>query len=516
MLLMRPKPPPNRKQVSQTASLPPPIGGLNARDALSDLDPKDALLLDNFFPENNSIHLRRGHLEHTDTGTAAAVRSLMTYGASDGDQILLAASGGSIFDATASAITLETGFANNDWQYVNFATAGGQFLIMVNGVDELQRFDGSVFVSSAFTASGLTTSTLANVCSHKERIWLAQADTLNAWYGDTESVAGTLSKFPLGGVADLGGSLLALGTMSTTAGTTVDDFLAFVTDQGEVLLYQGTDPSSDATWALAGRYRIGKPIGRRCLVRIGGDLVVISTEGALSIRKSLEFARGQQDRAAVTDKIQDSFNSAARSYAGNFGWQALVYPKGHRVLFNIPVGEDASQYQFVMNANTGAWCRFTGMMGGCWALLDDELYFGGNDGIVYKADVGYQDNGAPITGQMKGAFNFFGKRTQQKYFTMLRPIFTSNGSPAVTISIGVDYGNAEPGASITPAETTSAVWGVSLWGTGQWGGGERLTKNWQSVGALGFCGAIGMKIVSNGQSAAIQGFDLVGQPGGVL
>jgi hypothetical protein len=36
-----------RQQISRGFSLPPPIGGLNARDALSNMDPKDALILNN-------------------------------------------------------------------------------------------------------------------------------------------------------------------------------------------------------------------------------------------------------------------------------------------------------------------------------------------------------------------------------------------------------------------------------------------------------------------------------------
>lgn len=516
MMLARKAPQINRRQRAITASIPPPIGGLNARDPLADMDPKDAITLTNIFPEPNYVTVRRGFTSHSDTGSADPIDTLMTYAAPSGNQVLLAASGGKIFDATATATALASGFASDQWQYVNFTTPGGHFITMVNGVSTVKTFNGTSIADSTFAASGLTASNLINVCAHQERLWFVEKNTLNAWYGDTQAIGGTLYPFPVGSFCDLGGRLLAMGTISTTAGLSPDDYLCMVTDQGEVLIYQGTDPADASTWALAERLRLGTPIGYRCLVRIGGDLVVITTEGAISIRKSMEFARGQQDRAAVTDKIRDLFNSAARSYSANFGWSALVYPKARYVVFNIPVGSDAGQYLFVMNSVTGAWCKFTGLSGPSWALLDDDLYFGGNDGVVYKADSGYDDNGAAIVGEGKTAFNYLRTNTQQKFFTMLRPIFQSNGAPGFAISLSVDFGNTPPGSNITPASTTGGVWGTSDWGTGVWGGESRLTKNWQTVGAIGFCGAVGFRVTVDGQSCRVLSFDVAAQPGGVL
>lgn len=515
-MLIVPRRKPNRQQVAKPTPLPPPIDGLNARDALANMDPKDAITLTNFFPQNNSVEIRRGHQAHVDTGTGAPVETLMTYAASDETQTLIAASSGFLIDVTTTAITMASGFTSDRWQYTNVTTPGGQFLILFNGASSGQTYDGSSFTPNGFTATGLTTADFINVCFHKERAWLVEKDTLNLYYGATQAIAGALEKFPLGSFCDLGGSLLACGTLSTTAGTSVDDFFCAVTDQGEVLMYQGTDPASSDTWGLAGRFRTGKPIGYRCLIRIGGDLCVITTDGVISLRKALQFARGQQDRAAVTDKIQDHFNTHARESSTNFGWEALVYPKGHYVIFNIPDAENALQHQMVMNANTGAWCEFNGLNANTWALLDDNLYFGGNDGVVYRADINYTDANAPITATMKSAFNYMGT-PQQKFFTMLRPVFASSGEPTISISVSVDFGDTPPTSGIAPTPATpGATWGSITWGSWIWGGQTVLTRNWQTAGAIGFCAAVGLQVISNGQSFSLQSFDVVAQPGGVL
>ena len=42
-----------------TASIPAPLGGWNARDSLANMDPMDAVQMDNFFPTPNDVALRK-------------------------------------------------------------------------------------------------------------------------------------------------------------------------------------------------------------------------------------------------------------------------------------------------------------------------------------------------------------------------------------------------------------------------------------------------------------------------
>ena len=56
--------PTRRRLIQRTqanvASLPPPVGGWNARDALANMAPTDAVTLDNLFPGVSSVTLRGG------------------------------------------------------------------------------------------------------------------------------------------------------------------------------------------------------------------------------------------------------------------------------------------------------------------------------------------------------------------------------------------------------------------------------------------------------------------------
>ena len=65
-----------RKAVVRTASVPAPVGGLNLRDAVANMEATDAVILTNFFPDRTSVRLRYGYTNYS-TGYPAAVESLM-------------------------------------------------------------------------------------------------------------------------------------------------------------------------------------------------------------------------------------------------------------------------------------------------------------------------------------------------------------------------------------------------------------------------------------------------------
>ena len=63
---------------SQVVSIAAPVKGWNARDALGNMDPLDAVTLQNFWPGTNSVILRNGYSQHV-TGITGQVETLMTY-----------------------------------------------------------------------------------------------------------------------------------------------------------------------------------------------------------------------------------------------------------------------------------------------------------------------------------------------------------------------------------------------------------------------------------------------------
>lgn len=503
-----------RGQLVKGTSIPAPVGGLNAVDEFGDMDARDALILDNFFPNEYNVSLRRGFASHV-TGLGATVETLMTWNGPTSSKMFGGANGKIYNVTTAGAVGAAdiSGLSSNRWQWTNFATSGGNFLVIANGADSVRNYNGSAW--STPTISSVTSSTLISVMPHKGRLWFIQKNTTDAWYLPAKAIAGTAVKYPLGSFFRLGGKLQAMGTISHDAGLGPDDYMCFLSSMGEVLVYQGTDPASSSTWALVGNYRVGYPVGDRPTVRIGGDLIIITSDGAVSLEKMLSVDRAQSAKAAVSYKIQPLFNTAVQNYSANFGWQGAVYPKGKWVVFNVPISTTRFD-QYVMNALTGAWCHFTNMNGSCWGTLSESLYFGGTDGTVYKADTGSMDNTGPTYGEMKPAWNYLGSRGINKMVTMVRPVIQSNGQPSLLLSINTDFSDVPPTGSISFSAAPNTTWGSAKWGSGKWGGNANITTSWFTSGAIGYCIAVHLKVAVQGQTLSVNSFDIQAQPGGPI
>jgi hypothetical protein len=156
-----------------------------------------------------------------------------------------------------------SGLTNARWQHVNVATAGGNFLLAVNGADKLRGYDGTNWYTDgdgSHDITGVDSATLIHVNTHKERVWFVQKDTLKAWYLGTKAISGAATAFPFQSIAQSGGyPSVAMATWTIDAGFGADDLAVFITSQGEVIVYRGTDPSSATTWALVGVWQLGTP-----------------------------------------------------------------------------------------------------------------------------------------------------------------------------------------------------------------------------------------------------------------
>ena len=80
-----------------------------------------------------------------------------------------------------------------------------------------------------------------------------------------QSVAGTVANFPLGAVFGRGGRLVAGGTLTHDGGSGPDDYTVFVTSEGEVAVYAGSNPGNADEWAKVGCWFVGEPVGDRPL-----------------------------------------------------------------------------------------------------------------------------------------------------------------------------------------------------------------------------------------------------------
>jgi hypothetical protein len=500
--------------------VPAPTGGWNARDVLAEMPPTDAVALQNWFPGTTSVNARFGYTQY-ETGLAGQVETLGAYSGGTVSK-LFGWAGGNVYDVSAGGAAgapVHTGNTNNRWQYVNLATPGGDFLYAVNGADAPLLYDGANWYSvtsssSPYAITGVATDTLGNVNLAHNRVWFTQIGTLRAWYLPTESIAGAVNFLDLSSFATRGGTLVAIGTWTIDAGYGVNDLTAFVTSKGEVLVYQGSDPSSAATWSLVGVWQIGAPVGARCFLKWGGDLLLITQDGIYPMSGALQSSR-LDPKVAVSNKIMNAVSAAITSYGNNFGWQLCYYAIQNMLILNVPVQEGNFQQQYVMNTINKSWCNFSGWNANCFEIFNNQLYFGGN-GYVGQAWSGLSDNGNNINLDGFQAFNALGSPGQQKQVKMLRPVVLSNGAPALNCNVNVDFDTNDTTAPLSFSPVSYAAWDAALWDQGLWAGGLTVTKNWQGATGLGNYLAPRLKAASQGIQIEWASTDIVYEPGAVL
>ena len=473
------------------------VGGWNAQAPLADMPETDAVILDNFIPRPGYVECRRGCLGWS-TGYGAAVQSLIAYRGGATDK-LFAASGSSIYNATSSGAigaAVYTGLSTARVQYINFSNTAGNYIICVTGGDTPFKYDGTTWSTTAITGPS-SSSTLVDVMVHKRRLWFYEANTLKAWYLPTDAIAGAATQLDLGPLASKGGVIAGHQTWTLDGGNGPDDYAIWVTTQGQVIVYKGTDPSSASTWGLVGVFDLGKPLGRRSLISYGAELVLLTADGVIPLSQALALNRAQSGNVALTAKIQNAFAAAVQSYGSNTGWEAFLYPGGQLAIYNVPVTTLGVSYQYVQNVQTGAWCRFTGLNAFCWAYANGTPYFGGTS-KVYQWDTGSSDDGTAITFDIKGAFSAYGRRTGMKHFKMIRPIIQAATNVMPALDILTDYRDGTPSnvQTVTVA-TSSGTWGAGLWNSALWAQEAGIRIDWTSVTGLGFVGAPRLRLVTN-------------------
>ena len=259
---------------------------------------------------------------------------------------------------------------------------------------------------------------------------------------------------------------------------------------------------------------MGSPIGKRCMTKYAGDIVIISQDGLIPLSKSLMSSRINTSES-LTDKIQHITSDYVSQYSANFGWETTLFPKENMLLINVPYSSTQS-YQLVMNTISGAWSRFIGWDAHCFEIHGDNLYFGG-EGVVGKAWDTQADNTTNIAFEALQSFNYFSSHGQLKQVKMLRPIISTDGTPSVLLGVNVDFDLTAPTGIPTFTTSNNATWDVATWdGAYTWGGDLQIKRDWQTAFGLGYCIAAHMKGTAKGVKMRWASTDFVLTAGGIL
>lgn len=508
---------------ARTASIPAPTGGLNDRDALASMPKNDAVVLENWWVEPSRLITRKGCIDWA-TGFDTPAMTVFEYAPPNGTYKLFAAAGENIYDITASGEIdnpVVNGLSSDRFHIVSATTAAdppaGSYLYAFNGVDKALLYDGTTWTpvdgSSDPAITGVDTDSIVSGCVFKGRLYMVQRQTMNVWYLPPASIGGAATKVSMSSIFQRGGYIVGVYTWTLDAGTGSDDHLVILSSNGEVAVYAGTDPSSADTFALIGLFYVGRPIGTRPCIKYGGDLIILCEQGIYPLSQALITATIDR-RSLITDKIQNSVNSAINRYKLNFGFEMCLYPEQNALILNVPAG-NGGNYQFVRNSITGAWTKFTGWDARTFVNTGLGLFFSDGDSVK-RAWTGESDAGALITCDVLQAFQGFGTPVRNKYFTMVRPYLRTTGNPSVLYGLNGDFNPETISGVLDFTPPDGMVWGSMEWGSMVWGGSARLMQHWQTLGKLYRYAAPRIRVQNNFSSTEWSATDLVYSAGGIL
>ena len=472
--------------------VPAPVGGWNTQDAESAMEPHYAVHCENYFPHRGRVISRRGTAEYADLPVDRNVGTLFAHEQGGTDRFY-AFTDAALYDVTDPDSITEVVGSGITSEYWRGALANGQ-AIFVNGEDAPIRIDSSgAEVAHGFSGTGLTVSDLTQVTVHQNRLFFVEKDSTKIWYSALNAVTGALSSYDVGLVNEEGGNVVAVGSLTRDTGIGVDDLFAIFMSSGHVLIYAGTDPSSANTWSLSGIFQLGRVIGDRSLVKLGGDLIVVTADGYIPLLQFLSTGR-EQRQLAISDKIAPTVTRDVELFGDEPGWQAVLYPEANWLLFNVPQG-GGIYHQHVQNVQTGAWCLFTGMNAASWAIFGDKIYYGTSNGKVVQADTGGKDGDMAVCGLVRTAYNYL-QSPYDKQFRMLR-MHIESGSPNSRVSTGASVDFDRRPTQLSPAGLSSAgtAWNVGAWNSFTWAAGVSRHRAWRGLALKG--SAISLSVASS-------------------
>jgi hypothetical protein len=534
---------PKRRAAQQTAqdvSLPAPSGGLNANSAAMGMAPTECMLLFNMFPDDYGLRVRLGSREWAgdmDGASDDLVRTIIPYTGSNSDETRVwATTSTGIWDITESgnsstgteptqvlAFSSSSGRAGHGIAHAQTTTAGN-FLYYADEQNGLHVYTESTQTWAApagVAITGVDPADLVFVTVYKGFPFFAERDSTDLWFLDVGTVTGAASRLGIGYKLQAGGDIVGLWSWTYDGGSGLDDSLVVVSRGGDVVVFQGVDPSDSNLFSVQGVWGVGKmPAGRDLGTTFGGDLLLLTRMGILPMSK---LVKGQTLESVEyeTGKIQPLFNSLMQLYGDNFGWSMRLHPEEAALYVTVPTQTNEATIQLAMSMSRRGWTRIRGLDMFCCAPHEGKMYFGSTDGSVYIND-GNVD-GQPLDDPSDttaidysgiSAFQNLGSGRQKQVHLIKTYFLSESQAPSFAVNARYDFNLTELDA-VTLAPASGAVWDTAVWDTDVWGGAYAPSSAVRGASGMGANVAIAWRGSASSRTV-LTGFELSLSIGGML
>lgn len=507
-------------------TFPPPSRGLNTTGDLAAMPPTDAVECDNLIATELGLTVRNGWREYaTNVGGDAThtIRSVMPYNGAPTnamvsplsasvlwaatDQGIYLVEGGGNLSALAPSIALSGSTFAGSFTWVNFtASGGGQYLVACSETDGGYLYNGvswmkmtSVGAPGPGVITGTAPEDFVQVVAWKRRLGFIKRGTGQAWFLPAGAVGGAATLFDFGPQLEHGGAVLGMANWTQDDGGGMDDRLMILGSAGDLVIYDGTDPTDATKFNNAGTWFVGQPpVGRRCFTTSGGNVYVLTQFGVIPVN---QIVQGGLDNILTSDtdllqqlrKIQDALNQDFQTLLNTPGWELLMLPQLALLMITRPSIAANEFIQYAFQQHSMSWSRLIDIPVYTLSRRLNEIYAGTADGRVLRVLDGTTDgmllDGSgeqEIRARVTPAFNYMGDPSVIKQALMIRVSFLSSVPPSYTVMMNVDFGVSPVSGSVPSGATLGAMWDAAFWDVSYWAGGKTNSAEWRTVSGIGY------------------------------
>lgn len=530
-------------------SIPASVGGINALDSFMAMPPEDCIYSYNMMPVEYGLRLRKGYGEWC-IGLTDDVRTIIGYESTDDGTTL-----DRLFAVTAAGIYNISNRSNPVDQMLAFdpvpagledaagygvkteftTDAPEHYLFYADYVHGVWQYKDDQLAPQewvrptwGFPVGGPALEDIAFVTVHKQRIWIIEENSSDAWYSGVASIAGNFTKFTFGSKMPHGGNLQGIYTWSLDGGDGLDDYLVAVSHGGDVLVYRGGDPINAGTdsdpWTLVGSWFIGEtPNSRRLAASFGSEMYLLSTFGLTNLRDLLEGSAASAARTSPSAKINRFLRADMDILKEAYEWAVNVHPADGFLQIVAPAQPGGQYRQYNQNLNTKSWGFWEGVPVISADTWNGDYYIGSLSGVthIYEGSTDGAtlagDTGEPISFRGLTSFQAIGSgHGTYKNVGLIRSIGAGTGTTNIRTRAVYDYDIS----AIIPSPTqtgidSDSVWDASLWDEALWDGGLSADSSVQGSAGIGRAVACGF----SGNAATrvtLIGWDYMFTEGGLL
>jgi hypothetical protein len=376
-----------------------------------------------------------------------------------------------ILDVTFTDQTARAGYGVST-SFTNDAAEA--VLFYADSLNGLHMYSESTGLWTVPAITGADPAKVAFVTTWKNRLWMVERDSGDAWYLEPDAIAGAATKFTFGSKFTHGGDLRGLWSWTIDGGAGSDDYLVAISSGGDVLIYTGTDPSG-TDFGLHGSWFIGEiPETRRGVVEWGGDLYILSVYGIASIRDLLQGVALTESQSP-SNRVSRPIREAIATTKDSEEWALTLHPGDGFMQVIVPYRTATSSIQYVQNLQTRAWGGWFGVPMHSAVEWNGNYFLGGDSGVLWVYDGGF--DGSTLAGSTGKELDFEmltsfqapqNDHVNNKRVHFIRPVGLVDQSVNISVAAIYDY-NLEGRAGIPPggglAAGTGAIWddAAAIW-----------------------------------------------------